>query len=240
MPEVAALGRLVEAYEAHLDRENALDFSRIQVEAHRLLEEHPEVLFQIKDEIRYFMVDEYQDTNTVQEAILLKLAGNSPNLCVVGDDDQGLYRFRGATVRNILEFPKHFTNGQPCAQVRLETNYRSHPSIISFFSDWMNEIGWNKNGTSFRFNKDIRPHDRIYPDGPAVFRVAGEHSKQAWFEEVLACLLYLREEEILTDWNQAAFLFSSVRHDQAAGLAEFLETNGIPVFAPRSNLYWET
>ncbi len=75
------------------------------------------------------MVDEYQDTNTVQERILLELVGtDNPNLCVVGDDDQGIYRFRGATIRNILQFGSTFTG--PHKRVALETNYRSHEAII--------------------------------------------------------------------------------------------------------------
>ncbi|WP_163034229.1 UvrD-helicase domain-containing protein, partial [Pseudomonas viridiflava] len=88
------------------------------------------------------MVDEYQDTNTIQERILLLLAGEKRNLCVVGDDDQGLYRFRGATIRNILEFPSLFDEGQ-CKQVALTVNYRSHPDIIRFYNEWMREQTWD-------------------------------------------------------------------------------------------------
>ena len=106
-PEVQALGRCYEKYREHLEDENCLDFSTIQVEALRLLEEHPAILDEIRSKIQYLMVDEYQDTNTIQERILFKLAEPDFNLCVVGDDDQGLYRFRGATIRNILEFPQN-------------------------------------------------------------------------------------------------------------------------------------
>ena len=110
-PEVQALGRCYQQYQAHLEEENCLDFSTIQVEALRLLDEHPEILDEIRAKIQYLMVDEYQDTNTIQERILFKLAEPDFNLCVVGDDDQGLYRFRGATIRNILEFPQNFPKG---------------------------------------------------------------------------------------------------------------------------------
>jgi superfamily I DNA/RNA helicase len=74
-------------------------------------------------DIRYVLVDENQDTNYIQEQLLIKMTERSGNLCVVGDEDQSLYRFRGATVRNILEFPLRFPN---CRVVRLTTNYRSH------------------------------------------------------------------------------------------------------------------
>ena len=106
-----------------------------------MLDERPEVLDEIRSKIQYLMVDEYQDTNTIQERILFKLAEPDYNLCVVGDDDQGLYRFRGATIRNILEFPQNFPD-DVCQQVRLTTNYRSHPDIIEFYNDWMDTLDW--------------------------------------------------------------------------------------------------
>src|SRR3546814_17736214 len=93
-------------YQELLHEHNSLDFSGIQYEALQLLEKRPEALAQLREKLTYLMVDEYQDTNTIQERILLLLAGEKRNLCVVGDDDQGLYRFRGATIRNILEFPR--------------------------------------------------------------------------------------------------------------------------------------
>jgi DNA helicase II / ATP-dependent DNA helicase PcrA len=85
-----------------LDRENLLDFSLIQAKCYQLLTEHPNILESLQSQIQYLMVDEYQDTNPIQEKILLLLAGAKKNLCVVGDDDQALYRFRGATIENIL------------------------------------------------------------------------------------------------------------------------------------------
>src|SRR5690606_36134175 len=103
-----ALGECYDLYQKQLLEENSLDFSTIQVETLRLLENNPTVLQQLQQQIKYIMVDEYQDTNTVQEQILFQLAGQEQNICVVGDDDQGLYRFRGATIRNILEFPQNF------------------------------------------------------------------------------------------------------------------------------------
>src|SRR3546814_20923323 len=76
-------------------------------------------LAQLREKLTYLMVDEYQDTNTIQERILLLLAGEKRNLCVVGDDDQGLYRFRGATIRNIMEFPALFDEGQSSEERRV-------------------------------------------------------------------------------------------------------------------------
>lgn len=99
------------------------------------------------------MVDEYQDTNTIQEKILFLLTGSKQNFCVVGDDDQGLYRFRGAFIRNILEFPKNF---KVCKQITLVTNYRFHPDIIQFYNQWMEQINWNYEGKDFRYKKKIQ------------------------------------------------------------------------------------
>ena len=98
--EIRALAACFAKYQELLHENNSLDFSGIQYEALQLLEKRPEVLAQLREKLTYLMVDEYQDTNTIQERILLLLAGEKRNLCVVGDDDQGLYRFRGATSLN--------------------------------------------------------------------------------------------------------------------------------------------
>ena len=232
-----ALGRLFEDYLAWMERENLLDFSAIQVETWRLLEQHPDVLASLRSKLRYLMVDEYQDTNTVQEALLLKLAGSHTNLCVVGDDDQGLYRFRGATIRNILEFAEQAPG--ECATVELTTNYRSHPGIIEFFGDWMTRLEWSDDTRSFRHDKRIVSRDDDFWDGAPVIRVGSEAGEDAWHEEVLAFLTHLRDSGRVTDWNQVACLFRSVKNRRAVTLARYLEEAGIPVYSPRSNLFFE-
>lgn len=121
------------------------------------------MLAQLRERFSYLMVDEYQDTNTIQERILLLLAGERRNLCVVGDDDQGLYRFRGATIRNILEFPALFPEGL-CKRVTLSVNYRSHPDIIRFYNEWMQEQTWDDGKRTFRFAKKIVPRDEAFPE----------------------------------------------------------------------------
>ena len=235
--EVKALGYAYELYQQQLEEENALDFSTIQYEALKLLREHPEVLAALREKIQYLMVDEYQDTNTVQEQLLSMLAGELPNLCVVGDDDQGLYRFRGATIRNILQFPNKFPAGQ-CEQVQLSTNYRSHPDIIRFYNRWMLDQNWSANGQTFRFDKTIQPREDDFAEVPSVIKVSGPSSED-WHQEVLAFLHHLRDEGQLTDWNQVAFLFRSVKNDKVVALSQFLEENGIPVYSPRSNQFFE-
>lgn len=236
---IAAIGHLYETYQRLCADDNLLDFSSIQVEAFHLLDRHPEVLAGLQDQLRYLMIDEYQDTNTVQEKILLKLAAGHSNLCVVGDDDQGLYRFRGATIRNILEFPKNFPSGA-CKTVRLTTNYRSHPSIIRFYNEWMRLLDWRgDDGTLFRFEKEIKPRVDTFPDTATVIRVTSDATQDDYHREVLTFLHHLQNSGKLDDLNQVAFLFRSVKSPKATALARFLEANGVPVFSPRSALFFE-
>lgn len=237
-PEIRALASCFARYQELLLEHNSLDFSGIQYEALRLLEQHPEVLVELRQKLSYLMVDEYQDTNTIQERLLLLLAGEQRNLCVVGDDDQGLYRFRGATIRNILEFPALFDAGQ-CKQVKLTVNYRSHPDIIRFYNEWMKEQVWDDGTRVFRFAKLIVPREGDFPDTPATVRLAAGDVKDDstnWHAEVLSFLNGLKASGQLSDWNQVAFLFRSVKNDRVVALARFLETQGVPVFSPRSNM----
>lgn len=235
---VAALGRCYALYHRQLDEANALDFATIQVEALRLIESHPEVLRGLREKIKYLMVDEYQDTNTIQERILFALAGENPNLCVVGDDDQGLYRFRGATIRNILEFKSKFPEWS-CKQVSLTVNYRSHPDIIRFFNEWMATKNWAWEGKTFRLEKEIVPCADEFPRVPTVLKVSARGMPQEWHAEVLNFLNTIKDKQILSDWNQVAFLFRSVKNPKVVALARFLESRGIPVYSPRSNMFFE-
>lgn len=238
-PLVVTLGHCHQLYQQQLASANAIDFSSIQLETLHLLRNHPQVLAELQAQIRYVMVDEYQDTNTIQEALLnTLLPDETPNLCVVGDDDQGLYRFRGATIRNILQFGQRYPL---CHQVRLTINYRSHPDIIHFYNQWAARQNWTHQGQTFRYDKTILPQpkpDPPFPEGPTVARL-GADDEQSWHEEVLAFLHALRDEGTLTDWNQVAFLFKSVKHERVQGLAHYLEEHGIPVYAPRSNQFMD-
>lgn len=239
--EVRALAGCFQKYQELLLENNCLDFSGIQYEALKLLEAHPDVLENLRSKISHLMVDEYQDTNTIQERILMLLAGEQRNLCVVGDDDQGLYRFRGATIRNILEFPTLFDDGE-CKQVSLTVNYRSHPAIINTYNEWMAGQNWSDGERSFRFEKSIVPRDDVFPAVPTAVRLAAKDEPDEndnWHSEVLAFLHSLRDSGGLTDWNQVAFLFRSVKNARVVALARFLESNGVPVYSPRSNMFFE-
>lgn len=114
-------------YEESLRANNAMDFSDLLWNAVKLLEQNEDVLKRYQDRFRYIMVDEYQDTNSLQYKFVRLLAEAHDNICVVGDDDQCIYEWRGADIRNILEFEKDFPNAKV---VKLEKNYRSTGNIL--------------------------------------------------------------------------------------------------------------
>ena len=232
-----ALSECYRLYEKQLTDNDALDFSTIQLEAFRLIQNHPDILQELQGKIQYLMIDEYQDTNTIQESILLKLAGTKANICVVGDDDQGLYRFRGATIRNILEFPDNFPDGA-CQQEHLITNYRSHPDIITFYNQWMEDLDWTHKGRTFRYEKSIQPPKKEFLAIPSVFKVSANSDQAGWFYEIFLFLQELRSKS-LSDWNQVAFLFRSVKNPKVKALSKYLEKRGIPVYSPRSDMFFD-
>ena len=114
-------------YQKELKKNNALDFDDLLVKTVELFQSCPDVLEYYQNRFRYIMVDEYQDTNTVQFKFISTLARQYRNLCVVGDDDQSIYKFRGANIRNILDFEKVFPDAKV---VKLEQNYRSTQNIL--------------------------------------------------------------------------------------------------------------
>lgn len=238
VPSIQVMGRFQKLYQQKLTEENCLDFSNIQTEVLYLLENQPQVLEKLQDKIQYIMVDEYQDTNTIQERILLLLAKKNRRLCVVGDDDQGLYRFRGATIRNILEFPQNFAEGE-CQKAELVTNYRSHPQIIDFYNHWMGKTNWTEEDKMFRFPKTIKPREAEFVDNPSVIKISALGSPENYYEEVYQFIKTLEDKDKITDYNQIAFLFRSVKHDDVIGLANYLENKGVKIFSPRSALFFE-
>ncbi len=114
-------------YQSVLQKSNALDFDDLIVKTVELFEAVPEVLHNYQERFRYLMVDEYQDTNTAQFRLIELLAGKYRNLCVVGDDDQSIYKFRGANIQNILSFEEVYPNAKV---IKLEQNYRSTQKIL--------------------------------------------------------------------------------------------------------------
>lgn len=231
-------GQVLKTYEDLRIESNFLDFSIIQVETYKMLIKYPDVAKKIIENIDYVMVDEYQDTNHIQEKLTLLFGSNKNNICVVGDDDQAIYRFRGATVRNILEFPKRFDN---CKKVELVENYRSHRDIVKFYNDWMENtegrdfsFEWGK----YRYGKKIVSSKKHICDEKSVIKC---FTKETGIinEKVLSYIRFLLDSGKVSDLNQIAFLFKSVKYPDYKKLADYLEKNGIPVFSPRSNMFFE-
>lgn len=222
---------------------NAIDFSSIQTKMLHLLE-NEEVLETLRDKFEYIFVDEYQDTNRIQEDILLKLAAPKNKICVVGDDDQALYRFRGATVENILRFQERFKVSphggdleRACQKVELVKNYRSHHDIIDFYNQWMEQFA----DQHYRYPKTIEnagPQTKENTKYPGVVRVMG-NDMESWSDSFIDFVDSLKENNILSDYNQICILARSVKNDKVAALAQTLEDNGIPVFSPRADLFFD-
>ena len=235
---VQVLAQAYEIYQGLLNEENALDFSSIQVIAYELLRDNEAVRNKIQEQIQYVMIDEYQDTNYVQEQLIFLIADKHHNICVVGDDDQGLYRFRGATIRNILEFPDKWGN---CTKFNLVENYRSEKDIVKFYNDWMQDteegdFDWG----NFRYAKTITPSKPNQVEGvPTVIKVSGQRELQNWGDNIIDFIEKLKASHTITDYNQVAFLFRSVKNERVIALAEYLEAKGIPIYSPRSDMFFE-
>ncbi|MDA3945212.1 MAG: UvrD-helicase domain-containing protein [Helicobacteraceae bacterium] len=122
------IAKIYEEYEAYLLENNLVDFDDLLALTYKLLDENEELAKRTSEQYQYIMIDEYQDTNELQFRLLKKLCMTHNNLCVVGDDDQSIYGWRGANVRNILEFHEDFEN---TTVVKLEHNYRSRAAILS-------------------------------------------------------------------------------------------------------------
>ena len=237
--DIRFLGKLVKRYQELLDRNGAMDFSSIQTKAYNMLQQYPIVLSSIQDQIKYLMVDEYQDTNYIQEQIIFLIGGSRKNICVVGDDDQGMYRFRGATIRNILEFPSKF-NKNKCKVIHLDTNYRSEPGIIDFYNRWMENVdgvnlfNWDK----YRYPKSIQPGKLPMLTAGSVYTCGGD-SVDEEKNELLTMVRSLISNGNIRNYNQVAFLFRSVKSEEAVQIGAFFEQNGIPVYSPRSDMFFE-
>ena len=224
---IAAVGRCYRRYARLLLDENAADFAHLQAWADLLLDDD-DVAHAISGGIRYLMCDEYQDTSHVQERIVRRLSEAHGNLCVVGDEDQSLYRFRGATVGNILGFDRRFHD---CRVVELTVNYRSHPDIVRAYDGWMGSADWSNpdpEGAPFRHAKTIVPHDPCgYDDYPAVIAVEGQGPDDEG-RQLAALLRLLKSRRVIAGYHQVALLLHSVQDEVSGPYLDALDDGGIP------------
>ncbi len=164
-------------YQLALKKNNALDFDDLIVKTVELFQSCPEVLENYQNRFRYLMVDEYQDTNTAQFELIRLLASRDRNLCVVGDDDQSIYKFRGANIRNILDFEETYPEA---AVIKLEQNYRSTQNIldaanavIKHNTERKDKALWTDKGAGNRIH--FREFDNAYEEGEYI---AGDIKKK--------------------------------------------------------------
>lgn len=182
------IAKVYREYEAQMRANNALDFDDLLVKTVQLLQTQPDVLESYQERFRYIMVDEYQDTNTVQFQLVSLLAGKYKNLCVVGDDDQSIYKFRGANIRNILDFEHEFPDAKV---IKLEQNYRSTGNILNVANSVIaNNRGrkekslWTENGEGElirlrQFDTAFDEADFIGEDIKSAVRQGGSYNDSA-------------------------------------------------------------
>lgn len=157
------VARVYDAYQKQLKQNNALDFDDLIVKTVELFQNCPEVLDSYQERFRYIMVDEYQDTNTAQFKFVSLLASKYKNLCVVGDDDQSIYKFRGANIGNILGYEKVFPDAKV---IKLEQNYRSTQNILQAANEVIKNNLGRKDKTLWTANEQGTPlHFRQFQNG---------------------------------------------------------------------------
>ena len=164
------IAKVYKEYEAQMRANNALDFDDLLVKTVQLLETQPDVRENYQERFRYIMVDEYQDTNTVQFRLVSLLAGKYRNLCVVGDDDQSIYKFRGANIRNILDFEKEFSDAKV---IKLEQNYRSVGNVLEVANSVIRNNKGRKEKTLWTDNEKgekirLRQFDTAYDEAQFI------------------------------------------------------------------------
>lgn len=163
------IAQLYDLYQKKLVGNNAMDFDDLLVNTVRLFEEHPDILEHYQQKFKYVLVDEYQDTNPIQFRITDMLAKKHGNICVCGDDDQSIYAFRGADIRNILEFEKHYPKAKI---IKLEQNYRSTPNII----EAANQVIRNNRG-----RKDKKMWTDMHPGDPIEIHELNDEREESNF-----------------------------------------------------------
>lgn len=202
------------AYITMLDREQALDFSSILRKTRDLLD-NPGILNAIRARYKFLMIDEYQDTNPLQDEILRIISSPLNNLMVIGDDDQSLYRFRGATVTNFLNFDKHFSNTK---KVFLTENRRSTPQIVAASS--LMASGIPQQG---RFDKKLFTNNQA---GEPVI-LSGFETDDDEVQNIAETILSLKNENKINNFSDIAILAYSIS-SIFPRLKEALDSYGIP------------
>lgn len=214
------------------------DFSLLQQDAYRILLQRPET----QKIFKHIIIDEYQDTNTIQELLFFHLAGGSKSICVVGDDDQALYRFRGATVENFVDFPSRCLKyiGTDPKRVSLSTNYRSRKQIVDFYTAFIENCSWEQEDQPGHFYRVMDKKINAFSTDENLSVVASTPDEpDAISEEIAELVKQLIVQKKVEDPNQVAFLFPSLKSNLVEKMRYALEKKGLKVYAPRAGRFLE-
>ncbi len=203
---------IFEKYEIALKKNNAMDFDDLILNTVKLFEQNPDVLAKYQNQFRYIMVDEYQDTNMLQYKLVRLLAKKYGNICVVGDDDQCIYQWRGADIRNILEFEKDFRGSKV---IKLEQNYRSKANIINAAHS---VIVHNTSRKDKKMRTDALDGDKI-----EYYRATDDKEEARWTCEKIRFLM--RKNEAL-HYSDFAILYRN--NVQSRRFEEIFASKGMP------------
>lgn len=214
------VAEIYKEYARQLKESNAMDFDDIIMKTVQLLQGNPEILEQYQRQFRYVLADEYQDTNHAQYVLISLLAGGYENICVVGDDDQSIYKFRGATITNILEFEQQYKHAKT---IRLEQNYRSTQNILNAANELIrNNLHrkgkelWTQNGDGTK----ICFHRSDTQEGEAEYIsktiLDGFSEGNRWSDYAI-----LYRNHVLSNSLEAAFKRNSIPYRIVSGLRFF-------------------
>src|ERR1035438_364082 len=210
-PHHRRIAEIYHLYNARLMTANAMDFDDLLLNAVAMLKKDDEIRANYQNRFKYLLVDEFQDTNGVQNELVMMLAARHRNLCVVGDSDQSIYRFRAADVRNILQFEQRFPDADV---IMLEQNFRSTQTIL----DAANAvIAKNASRHAKNLFPDHGPGDRI-----RLYRAGDEYDEGRW----VATELRRARVEAGVQWNQMAIFYRT--NAQSRVLEEEMLRAGIP------------
>ena len=215
--EKAFFDSMYRAYEEEKTRSGLYDYDDMIIFARKVLQTRPDILEYYRGQFDYIQCDEYQDTNTIQRDILYMLADGKNNLCVVGDDDQAIYRFRGTTSSIMQNFKSDFEKkGLNCREIKMQTNYRSMQKIVDVSSAC---IGWNRN----RIEKSLIS-DKGLVGQQGRFEYIKASNAQDEARKVLEIIRRRHEEGV--PYKDMAVLYRVNR--QAAAPAQYLSAESIP------------
>lgn len=227
-PKTRTRGEMLTYYLKTLAQKDIHVFATLQ---YTLLAELKKNSALLSDRFEYIIVDEYQDTNRIQTEIVELIAGKKQNIMAVGDDDQSIYRFRGAAVENILGFAQKHPG---CETVVLDRNFRSTQEIIDFYTKWMHTdvIAWNGR----RYEKQL-----IAERGSVMGSVCCicDTVQKNWMEQIFRFVTGLKESGRITDYNQIVYLCNSVTNKRIKALQGYLTDQGVPVYSPRSLRFFD-